>query len=57
MGKELFGFPHGIKSDWLFTQFKEKLASNGGPQQEEAVEFAEELNGLVAQGDTTRSNE
>ena len=57
MGKQIFEFPHGTKSDWLVTQFKEKLETDGGVNGAEAVEFAEELGSLVAQGDTTRSDE
>ena len=41
--REAFEFPHGTKEEWLFKQFKEKLEKNGGPAEEEAVEFANEL--------------
>ena len=57
MGKEIFEFPHGTQTDWLVTQFKEKLAANGGPEIEDAVEFAEKLNVLVGRGDDAQSDE
>ncbi|NQW17717.1 MAG: hypothetical protein HQ478_09555 [Chloroflexi bacterium] len=57
MGNKIFDFPHGTKDDWLFHQFKEKLASNGGPTTEDAVEFAEQVAALVAEGESTRSDE
>ena len=48
--REAFEFPHGTKEEWLFKQFKEKLEKNGGPAEEEAVEFANELKQMVETG-------
>ena len=43
--KEFFKFPHGRKENWLFEQFKEKLAKEGAPTTEELSEFAEQVAG------------
>ena len=48
--RETFEFPHGTKEEWLFQQFKEKLEKNGGPNKEEAFEFAKELKDTVEAG-------
>jgi ferredoxin len=39
--REFFEFPQGRQEDWLFEQFKEKLANSGSVPAEELSEFAE----------------
>ena len=38
--RKFFEFPHGRKEDWLFEQFKSKLADDGVPPVEELEDFA-----------------
>jgi ferredoxin len=49
-----FEFPHGRKDDWLFEQFKQKLASNGVPGEPELVAFATDVKKALDEGDSTR---
>lgn len=55
--RELFDIPHGGKDDWLMHQFKEKLAENGGPTPEDAMEFATSLKQIVDEGKAVASDE
>jgi ferredoxin len=56
-GRSFFEIPHGRNEDWLFEQFKEKLAKEGVPSQEELVSFAQEVKELLAIGSGMRSDE
>lgn len=56
-GRSFFEIPHGRDEDWLFEQFKEKLAKEGVPSQEELVSFAQEVKDLLAVGSGMRSDE
>jgi len=56
-GRSFFEIPHGRNEDWLFEQFKEKLAKEGVPSQEELVSFAQEVKDLLAIGSGMRSDE
>ena len=38
--REFFEIPHGSREDWLFEQFKEKVAQEGVPPAEELEDFA-----------------
>ena len=52
--RDFFEFPHGRKDDWLFEQFKQKLASNGVPGEPELVAFATDVKKVLDEGDSTR---
>ena len=54
---EFFQFPQGRDEDWLFKQFKEKLAEDGVPPTEELAEFAGNVKAILDKGTTTRGNE
>jgi len=56
-GRSFFEIPHGRNEDWLFEQFKEKLAKEGVPSQEELVSFAQEVKELISMGSGMRSDE
>lgn len=56
-GRSFFEIPHGRNEDWLFEQFKEKLAKEGVPSQEELVSFAQEVKELLSLGSGMRSDE
>jgi ferredoxin len=56
-GRSFFEIPHGRNEDWLFGQFKEKLAKEGIPSQEELVSFAQEVKELLSIGSGMRSDE
>lgn len=56
-GRSFFEIPHGRNEDWLFEQFKEKLAKEGVPSQEELVSFAQEVKDLMSIGSGMRSDE
>jgi hypothetical protein len=45
--REFFEIPHGRQEDWLFKQFKDKLASNGSVPTEELSEFAEQVSAAL----------
>ena len=51
---EFFEFPRGRKEDWLFTQFKKRLDSDGIPSQEELSDFAHKVKKTLDEGATTR---
>lgn len=53
----IFDFPHGKREDWLFTQFKEKLNTEGMPSKPELIEFATELKKVLDEGSTTIGDE
>jgi ferredoxin len=56
-GRSFFEIPHGRNEDWLFEQFKEKLAKEGVPSQQELVSFAQEVKELISMGSGMRSDE
>ena len=41
--REFFEIPHGRQEDWLFEQFKKKLATEGVPNETELSEFAAQV--------------
>ena len=45
--REFFEIPHGTKEEWLFEQFKNKLAEKGDSSTEEATEFAGQLSDIL----------
>ena len=47
---DFFEFPHGRREDWLFQQFKEKLATEGAPTSEELSEFAQKVKASLERG-------
>ena len=55
--REFFDIPHGRKDEWLFEQFKMKIAETGCPTEEDAVQFSEELSDIISEGTTTRGDE
>ena len=55
--REFFEIPHGRKDEWLFEQFKMKIAENGRPTEQDAVQFSEELSDIITEGTTTRGDE
>jgi ferredoxin len=55
--RPFFDIPHGTKEDWLFEQFKNKLANEGEASTEEIVDFAVELKKVLDAGKTTRGDE
>ena len=55
--REFFEIPHGRKDEWLFEQFKMKIAETGRPTEEDAVQFSEELSDIISEGTTTRGDE
>jgi len=56
-GRSFFEIPHGRNEDWLFEQFKAKLAKEGVPSQEELLNFAQEVKELINIGSGMRSDE
>jgi ferredoxin len=55
--RSFFEIPHGRNEDWLFEQFKEKLAKGGMPSQEELQSFAQEVKEFITVGSGMRSDE
>ena len=55
--REFFEFPHGSREDWLFHQFKDKLAQNGPPPAEELSEFAVKVKEAIDKRSTARGDE
>jgi hypothetical protein len=55
--RAFFEIPHGRKEEWLFDQFKERLMTEGVPSQEELVEFAERVKGIMVKGNSTIGDE
>ena len=55
--REFFEIPHGRKDEWLFEQFKTKIAETGPPTEQDAVQFSEELSNIISEGTTTRGDE
>ncbi|MCZ6626494.1 MAG: hypothetical protein O7B35_20020 [Deltaproteobacteria bacterium] len=54
---EFFEFPHGTREDWLFEQFKRKLAEEGIPDQERLNDFAEKVKTVLDKGVATVHDE
>ena len=52
-GRKFFEFPHGREEDWLFEKFKERLKSNGVPNESELVDFASDVMEVLEKGETT----
>jgi len=52
--RDFFDFPHGRTEDWLFEKFKEKLSSNGVPDEPELVAFATDVKKVLDKGESTR---
>jgi ferredoxin len=55
--RAFFEIPHGRKEEWLFDQFKERLMGEGVPSQDELVEFAEQVKGILVKGNSTIGDE
>jgi ferredoxin len=55
--RAFFEIPHGRKEEWLFDQFKERLMTEGVPSQDELVEFAERVKGILVKGNSTIGDE
>lgn len=55
--RAFFDIPHGNKEEWLFEQFKRKVAENETTPTEDAVQFASELQKILKEGNTTRGDE
>ena len=51
--REFFEFPHGREEDWLFKKFKERLSSDGVPDESELAEFATDVKKVLDKGETT----
>ena len=47
--RDFFEFPHGRKEDWLFQQFKDRLARDGVPPAEQLSEFAVSVEKVLEQ--------
>lgn len=45
--RELFEMPHGSREEWLFEQFKNKVAKKGKPSQEDLENFAQSVDEAV----------
>ena len=45
--RELFEMPHGSREEWLFEQFKNKVAKDGKPSQEDLEHFAQSVDEAV----------
>ena len=52
--RAFFDFPHGRTEDWLFEKFKEKLSSNGVPDELGLVAFATDVKKVLDKGESTR---
>ena len=52
-----FDIPHGTKEEWLFEEFKAKLQSEDKPSGDEVMDFVNELDEILAVGQTTRGDE
>ena len=51
--RRFFDFPQGREEDWLFAEFKRKLAEGGVPDEAELVEFANAVKETLDKGETT----
>ena len=51
--REFFEFPQGRKEDWLFAQFKRRLAESGVPSGTDLEDFAKEVKEVLDKGETT----
>ena len=51
--REFFDMPHGTKEEWLFEQFKNRLAGKDEPSTEEATEFAGQLSEILKENENT----
>jgi ferredoxin len=56
-GRNFFEIPHGRNEEWLFQQFKDKLTSEGIPSNEELVNFAKQVKGILDKGNSTLGDE
>ena len=54
--RSFFEIPQGTREDWLFVQFKEKLAKDVTPSSEDLTEFATTLKKLLDRGKSTRGD-
>ena len=52
--RSFFDFPHGRREDWLFEQFKERLANDDTPDGGELTEFAQNVKAAMKKSRTTR---
>tara|TARA_B100001245_G_C22624862_1_gene308091 strand:+ start:167 stop:487 length:321 start_codon:yes stop_codon:yes gene_type:complete len=52
--RNFFEFPHGRRENWLFDQFKERLALEETPTSEELTEFAQEVRKAMKKSRITR---
>ena len=50
---EFFDIPHGTREDWLFEQFKTKLASEDIPSEEDLSKFAKDVKSSLDKGQST----
>jgi hypothetical protein len=55
--RSLFDFPHGTKDEWLFAQFKDKVADGDGATPEEQSAFIKELKEILDIGTSTVGDE
>ena len=54
LDSETFHFPHGPKDEWLFQEFKERLAKDGIPPAHELQRFAAAVKRILDKGPSTR---
>ncbi|MCY3801905.1 MAG: hypothetical protein OXG46_10030 [Chloroflexi bacterium] len=52
--RSLFDIPHGRREDWLFEQFKERLAGDDIPADGELTEFARNVKSAIDKNGITR---
>jgi len=52
--RNFFEFPHGRRENWLFDQFKERLALEETPTSEELTEFAQKVKKAMKKSRITR---
>lgn len=55
--RDFFEIPHGRKEDWLFAQFKERLAKEGIPSDQELNTFAKQVTEILKVGNSTIGDE
>ncbi len=52
--RSFFEFPHGRREDWLFEQFKERLANEETPTTEDLSQFARKVKSAMVKSRATR---
>ena len=50
---DFFDIPHGTREEWLFEQFKKKLASEDPPSKEDLSKFSKDVKTSLDRGHST----